>query len=131
MSTTYLALLRGVNVGGRNKLPMKGLAKMFAEMGYGSVRTYVQSGNVIFRAAPDASARLSGLITAQIAKRFGVRTPVVLRTAEQLDAIICHNPFLKRGLAAETLHVLFLAHRPSHRGVSELDPDRSPRNSLR
>jgi DNA phosphorothioation-dependent restriction protein DptG len=51
MSITYLALLRGVNVGGKNKLPMKELAEMFAEMGYGSVRTYIQSGNVIFKAA--------------------------------------------------------------------------------
>jgi uncharacterized protein (DUF1697 family) len=126
MSTTYLALLRGINVGGKNKLPMKGLTEMFVEMGYGQVRTYIQSGNVIFTAVPGASAQLSGLITTEIAKRFGVRTPVVLRTVEQLGAIICNNPFLKQDIPEETLHVLFLANLPSQRAVNELDPDRSP-----
>jgi len=130
MSATYLALLRGVNVGGRNKLPMKDLIEMFVEAGCDNVQTYIQSGNVIFRAAPTVTARLPGLITTQIAKRFGYRTPVVLRTAEQLGDVIVNNPFLQAGAAEETLHVLFLEDRPSPRLVNDLDPHRSPSDAF-
>jgi uncharacterized protein (DUF1697 family) len=126
MSATYLALLRGINVGGKNKLPMKDLVEIFIEAGCESVRTYIQSGNVIFRASPGVSARVSGQITTQIAKNFGYRTPVILRTAEQLRDVISNNPFLKAGAAEDTLHVMFLADLPSHVSVDNLDPDRSP-----
>jgi len=126
MSTTYLALLRGINVGGKNKLPMKDLTEMFVAAGCDNVRSYIQSGNVIFRAAPRVSSQVAGLITAQIATCFGYRTPVVLRTTKQLEDVICHNPFLKVGAAEATLHVLFLADLPDPRRVDGLDPDRSP-----
>src|SRR5271155_5171180 len=109
MSVTYLALLRGINVGGKNKLSMKDLIAIFIGAGCEDVRTYIQSGNVIFRASPGVSARLPGQITTQIAQSFGYRTPVILRTAEQLRDVISSNPFLKAGAAEEMLHVMFLA----------------------
>jgi uncharacterized protein (DUF1697 family) len=126
MSATYLALLRGINVGGKNKVSMKDLTGMFVEAGCENVRTYIQSGNVVFRASPGVSARLPDLITTQIAKCFGYRTPVMLRTAEQLGDVISSNPFLKAGADEATLHVLFLADLPSPLSVDNLDPDRSP-----
>jgi uncharacterized protein (DUF1697 family) len=126
MSATYLALLRGINVGGKNKLPMQDLSEMFVAAGCDDVRTYIQSGNVIFHAAPSVIARFPGLITTQIAERFGYRMPVVLRTTEQLRDVISNNPFLQIGAAEETLHVLFLADQPDPRRVDDLDPDRSP-----
>jgi uncharacterized protein (DUF1697 family) len=126
MPETYLALLRGINVGGKNKLPMKELTVMFSEAGCENVRTYIQSGNVIFRAARSVSARLPGRITTQITERFGYRTPVQLRTTEQLEDVISSNPFLKAGAAEETLYVLFLADLPSQLSVDNLNPDRSP-----
>ncbi len=124
--TTCLALLRGINVGGKNNLAMKDLIEMFIEAGCGNVQSYIQSGNVIFSAAPHASARLPSLITTRIAERFGYRTPVVLRTAEQLREVVLNNPFLEAGAAGETLHVLFLADLPAPHHVADLDPDRSP-----
>ncbi len=126
MSATYVALLRGINVGGKNKLPMNDLREMFTEAGCRDARAYIQSGNVIFRAEPDVAAPLPGVITAQIAERFGYRVPVLLRTAEQIGDVIRHNPFIAAGAAEETLHVLFLADRPSAASVDRLDPDRSP-----
>ena len=110
----YVAFLRGINVGGKNKLPMKDLVEMFVD-GWSceDVRTYIQSGNVIFRASPSIAARLSGQIATQIATSFGYRTPVILRTAEQLRDVISDNPFLNAGAAQETLHVMFLADLPS------------------
>jgi uncharacterized protein (DUF1697 family) len=130
MPVTHVALLRGINVGGKNKLPMKDLAAMFVEAGCGEVRTYIQSGNVIFSAAPALSARLPNLISAQIAKRFGYKIPVVLRTSEKLGKVIRSNPFLNTGVAEEELNVLFLADMPASRNVEDLDPDRSPPDSF-
>ncbi len=126
MPATYLALLRGINVGGKNKLPMKELAALFAEAGCDDVRTYIQSGNVIFSALERVSGRIPGLITAQIADRFGFKTPIILRTTAQIGNVVCNNPFLKAGIVEEGLHVLFLADPPSPRSVLDLDPARSP-----
>lgn len=126
MSATYVALLRGINVGGKNKLPMSDLRDMFTEVGCRDARSYIQSGNVIFRADPAVVASLAGSVTARIAERFGYRVPVLLRTADEIGAVIRHNPFLAAGAAEETLHVVFLADRPSTRSVASLDPDRSP-----
>src|SRR5215831_15707810 len=126
MAKTYLALLRGINVGGKNKLPMKDLSALFVAAGCGDVRTYIQSGNVIFRAEPGVAASLTELIPARIAESFDYQTPVVLRTSEQLHAVVSHNPFLEAGAAEETLHVYFLADLPDPRRVDALDPDRSP-----
>lgn len=126
MSVTHLALLRGINVGGNNKLPMKDLIEIFIEAGCSDVRTYIQSGNVILGASADLASRLPGLITAGIANRFGHRIPVVLRTAAQLGDVLGHNPFLDAGAADEELHVVFLADVPAPHRVEALDPDRSP-----
>lgn len=126
MSSTHLALLRGINLGGKNKLPMKDLVGFFAAAGCDDVRTYTQSGNVIFSASPDVAAQLPAVIPARIAERFGYRTPVVVRTADQLGDVIANNPFLAKGAAEKSLHVMFLADSPSPDRVAALDPERSP-----
>jgi uncharacterized protein (DUF1697 family) len=126
MPTTYVALLRGINVGGKNKLPMKDLGEMFVEAGCRQVRTYIQSGNVIFAADPDLVPALPSSIMAQIAQRFGYRIPVILRTSAEIDTVLRRNPFIEAGAAEDTLHVLFLAGEPSALHVEHLDPDRSP-----
>src|SRR5437763_10413034 len=109
----YVALLRGINVGGANMLPMKDLTGMFVSAGCDNVQTYIQSGNVIFDAAPDVAGRLAGVIEKQIAKRYGLRIPVVLRTAEELGCIARTNPYLEQGSAEDILHIVFLADLPA------------------
>ena len=121
----YIALLRGINVGGKNKLPMLALAALFTESGCRDVQTYIQSGNIIFQAAPEIADALPAQITALIAERYSLHVPVILRTAEQLAEAFHHNPFLAQGLSAETLHVMFLADLPSPEKVAALDPNRS------
>ncbi len=123
--TTNLALLRGINVGGKNVLPMKDLTQIFLDAGCSDVRTYIQSGNVIFRAAPRLLDSLPDGITRGIAGRFGYQIPVVLRTDKQLAEAISKNPFVKPGADVKPLHVLFLADLPSAEGIARLDPDRS------
>jgi uncharacterized protein (DUF1697 family) len=126
MSTRHIALLRGINVGGKNKLPMKDLAALFEEAGCRDVRTFIQSGNVIFDVAPRVSAKVSQAVAAGIAKRFGFSAPVVLRTAEELQKVLRDNPFLRDNVDEDHLHVLFLADEPAPRSLGDLDPKRSP-----
>ena len=121
-----MALLRGINVGGKNLLPMKDLVRLFADAGCADVRTYIQSGNVLFQASPAKAGRLPGVIAQGIADRFGYRTPVLLRTVEELGATIRNNPFLEAGAPESWLHVLFLASQADALHVAALDPDRSP-----
>ena len=121
-----MALLRGINVGGKNLLPMTDLARLFTDAGCAGVRTYIQSGNVLFQAGPAKAQSLPGLIAKAIEDRFGYRTPVLLRTAEELGETIRNNPFLAAGAPETALHVLFLASRPDAVRVAALDPDRSP-----
>ncbi len=122
-ASTHVALLRGVNVGGKNCVPMKELAEIFVDAGCTDVRTYIQSGNVVFRAARALAESLPSRITEQIATRFGCRIPLVLRTAEQLAAAVRDNPFQK--VPQEMLHVYFLAGLPDASRVAQLDPNRS------
>ena len=120
----HVALLRGINVGGKNKLPMKELAALFREAGCEDVRTYIQSGNVLFRAGSTPADAIPSLISASIQERFGYRIPVVTRTAADLRATVEANPFA--AAEADKLLVLFLADAPDAEQVDALDLDRSP-----
>ncbi len=122
----HVALLRGVNLGGKNRLPMKDLATMFTDAGCGSVTTYIQSGNVVFDASPGLARRIPALVEKAIANQFGYRVPVVTRTGGELRKIVRANPFLRAGAEAGTLHVAFLSDLPATAKVKALDPDRSP-----
>jgi uncharacterized protein (DUF1697 family) len=122
MPDTQLALLRGINVGGKNKLPMRDLAGMFEDAACGNVRTFIQSGNVIFSADAKVSVSLAAAIASKIESRFGYKVPVILRTARQLREVVSNNPFPG---AEDILHVMFLADRPSRKQIAALDPNRS------
>jgi uncharacterized protein (DUF1697 family) len=105
---------------------MKDLARMFVEEGCHDVRTFIQSGNVIFRAEPEVIPPLRDRIVEQIAMRYKYQTPLILRTVVDFDSIVGRNPFLKRGVPQDDLHVLFLADSPDSSAVSLLDRDHSP-----
>jgi len=128
---TYVALLRGVNVAGKNKLPMRDLAAIFTEAGCTNVRTYIQSGNVVFSADPGCAKRLPDLVPQRIADRFGFRPPLMLRTADELRKVATGNPFLKSDADVGSLHVAFLADLPPKRCVAALDQRRSPGDSFK
>jgi uncharacterized protein (DUF1697 family) len=129
-AAAHVALLRGINVGGKNPLPMKELAAMVEAAGASDVRTYIQSGNVIFRASPAIARGVAAAVSAAIAGRFGFTAPVVTRSAAELEAIAESNPFLGRGADPATLHVVFLADEPAPERVAALDPRRSPPDEL-
>ena len=128
MTTTpvrHVALLRGINVGGKNTLPMKALVTLFNDAGCTETRTYIQSGNVIFAAPPALARRIPDMVAKEIKTRFGYQVPVVRRTAKELHTIAHANPYLRRGTDSKLLHVAFLADRPTASRVARLDPRRS------
>lgn len=125
-----IALLRGVNVGGKNKLPMKELAAIFVALGCHDVRTYIQSGNVVFRAAPAIWEALPGLVTHALRERLGLDVPLVVRTLARWRRVVEENPFLAGDADRAKLHVAFLADEPAAARVAKLDPDRSPPDEL-
>lgn len=126
MDNVNIALLRGINVGGRNKLPMKALVPIFEAAGCQGVRTYIQSGNVVFSAPSPAGQRVPEKVAAAILEQFGLRVPVILRTASELGAILHTNPFLGVDPGGRSLHVAFLADQPTPENIAQLDPSRSP-----
>lgn len=122
----HIALLRGINVGGKHKLPMKDLLAMFAKAGCADARNYIQSGNVVFRAKSPLAKKIPGVIAAAIRKQFGFEAPVLTRTATELRRIVRDNPYLGRGVDEKLIGVGFLADLPTKARVASLDPDRSP-----
>jgi uncharacterized protein (DUF1697 family) len=89
---TYIAFLRGINVGGNNMLPMSELKSIFNDIGFKNVRTYIQSGNVIFESELSEGMLVKGLERAlQASKQKHI--PVVIRTAKELESVISCNPF--------------------------------------
>ena len=126
MNNVNVALLRGINVGGRNKLPMKELAAMFEDAGCAKVQTYIQSGNVLFQSEPALAEDIPSLVSSAVFSRFGIQVPIVTRTTSELADIVRSNPFMAAGADPDKLHVVFLAHRPDEASFRSLDPNRSP-----
>jgi uncharacterized protein (DUF1697 family) len=122
--TVYVALLRGINVGGNKKVNMAVLKQMFEAIGFGRVQTYINSGNVVFESAsaegPDV---LAGRIEREIETEFGFHVDVILRTAEDLGRIIGDNPFADEGSPEKlNLHVGFMAKLPSENNLDKIRP---------
>jgi uncharacterized protein (DUF1697 family) len=132
-ASIYIALLRGINVGGKQMLPMAALSKMFTDADCADVRTYIQSGNVVFSASPKCAKEIPQLIAAQIKKSFGFEPPIIVRIAAELQSIIADNPFLKsrtNRADEDHLHLAFLSDGPSKANLAALDPNRSPGDSF-
>lgn len=124
--SSAVAFLRGINVGGRAKVPMAELRSVASDLGLRDVRTYLQSGNVVFDAPTDDIAGTGTRLEAAIEEAFDLEVRVVLRTVDELDSVATTNPFLTEDADFKTLHVVFLDHAPGADLVAELDPDRSP-----
>ena len=108
-----ISLLRGVNVGGNNKIKMDELRALYESLGLRDPQTYVQSGNVVCESKEKNLAALAGKIETAIEKKFGFRPDVVLRTASEMGEVVAKNPFAqRRGLEPAKLAVTFLAEEP-------------------
>ncbi|AIQ39129.1 DUF1697 domain-containing protein [Paenibacillus sp. FSL R7-0297] len=121
--STYIALLRGINVGGNKLIKMQELKAMFAELQYENVRTYIQSGNVVFESEESSAIRLSEVISQRIQETFGFGVPVIIRSLEELEAVIAGNPFpLTEPEEFKRLYVSFLDAEPSAEALEMIRP---------
>ena len=119
-----VAFLRAVNVGGRNRVPMKELREVFESLGLTDVGTYVQSGNVVFTAPSKGAAALAASLEQAVADAIGVQAKVLLRTRAELAKIAGAHPFSDDADEPRHLHVLFLRDRPTKAKVGRLEADR-------
>ncbi|MEO2078572.1 MAG: DUF1697 domain-containing protein [Bacillus sp. (in: firmicutes)] len=118
--TIYIALLRGINVGGHNIIKMADLRQLLEKMGLQKVKTYIQSGNVLFDAEQDATL-LTQQVEEEIKNTFGFPVPVILRTAEELEQIIKNCPYSIDSLnEGESVQLAFLADEPSQDKIDNL-----------
>jgi uncharacterized protein (DUF1697 family) len=118
---TYVALLRGVNLGAHNKVSMADLRSLFAALGAEDVATYVQSGNVVFKSRSANASQLVEAIEKRIARELGLDVTVVLRTQAQLAKVAAGNPFAERQDEPRKLLVTFLAEAADRSRVRGLD----------
>lgn len=117
---TQIVLLRGINVGGRRKLPMADLKQLLTKLGCTNVRTYVQSGNAVLE-HPDKPNTLAQGIAAGIETQFGLDVPTQVLTAKQLKDIVAKNFFIKeKGIDITKLHVTFLDSAPKASDVAAI-----------
>jgi uncharacterized protein (DUF1697 family) len=89
----YIALLRGINVGGHKKVPMKDLKTLMETLGFKEIKTLLNSGNVVFNAVETSVMALEEELSAQLEKRFGFPVPVVVRSGDTLSKMVASDPF--------------------------------------
>ena len=128
---TYIALFRGINVGGKNSLPMKELAAILDDLQCQNIKTYIQSGNVVFESKENDPARLANKIGLEIKKRRGFEPYVLLLGLEKLEKVIKSNPFPEAESDPKTLHVGFLASTPKDPDLKKLESIKSDSERFR
>lgn len=118
--TTYIAFLRGINVGAHNLMKMDDLRDLCESLGFENVRTYIQSGNVVFE-APEADPRTFGDdLEGAIADEFGYDVSVLVRTRAELDDVVERQPFDEPSDENTKLYVTFLQDEPGDEGIRAL-----------
>jgi uncharacterized protein (DUF1697 family) len=118
---TYIALFRGINVGGRHSLPMKELVALLQDLDCRNVKTYIQSGNAVFESKVNNTSQLSRKISAEIKKRRGFEPHVLLLRLEEMEKAITNNPFPDGENDPQALHVGFLTSTPKKPDLERLE----------
>lgn len=117
----YISILRGINVSGNRMIKMDELRKMYESLKFKNVKTYIQSGNVLFENMKMKPADLEKQISKQILKQFGFEVPVLVKDAEEFKTVLKNNPFVNvRKEDITKLHVTFLADEPNQTNVEKI-----------
>ena len=128
----HVALLRGVNVGGRTMVAMAELRALLETLGLGKVRTLLASGNAVFESPKLSGAKLEGKLEEAIRAGLGVETTVLVRTPEELEEAVAANPFREEARSDPArLHVMFLRSAPAAAHVSALQAAIKGRETVR
>jgi len=123
---TYIGLLRGINVGGNNLLPMKELTTLLAGLGLHNIKTYIQSGNVVFQSERTNTSELSQEITLAIKQSHGFAPYVLVLDAKALQAAITANPFPEGEAEPKSLHLFFMDVAPQKINWETLERLKTP-----
>jgi uncharacterized protein (DUF1697 family) len=118
---TYVSLLRGINVSGRNRIPMADLRALYEALGHQVVSTYVQSGNVVSNSSTRSADTVAREIERAITDDLGLDVTVLVRTPAQLAKVVAANPLVQGGVDPTKLHVTFLASKPARAQVDALN----------
>jgi len=131
--TAYISILRGINVSGQKMIRMEELKTLYEGLGFSGVRTFIQSGNVIFKTGLIQSiSGLSGKIEKAIGEKYHFHVPVIIRTSDEMMLILSSNPFLnEEGIDREKLHVTFLDREPPPANVSSIQKIQLPADRFR
>jgi uncharacterized protein (DUF1697 family) len=113
---THVALLRGINVGGKNKVAMSDLREIVTALGHTEVKTYINSGNVVFTSTEADTGRLAAALEEAIESRLGLRPGVVVLSREELVQVIADNPYPQED-SARLLHAVFRRQEMSQEGA--------------
>lgn len=128
---TYIALIRGINVGGKNRLPMKVLMAMLEAMGCCQVKPYIQSGNAVFGSEEKDALKLSNQISLAIGQQCGFGPSVLILEFQELQRAIAENPFPQAAADPKTVHLGFLADIPEHPKLDKLEALRKDSEDFR
>ena len=121
MTNVYIALIRGINVGGSHLLPMKDLKLLFEQHGCDEVKTYIQSGNVVFRSTDANAGRLARRVTAAVAKARGFEPRLLVLTRRELERAAAGNPFPQADDNPASVHLFFLAEAAKSADVTSMN----------
>jgi len=121
---SWVLLFRGINVGGNNLLPMKSLVSILQNLGIDDVRTYIQSGNVVFRMSETPAKDTAAKISAAVEKDFGFRPHILMLSSADLRDIVAKNPFVAAADEPKMLHCFFLSETPGNPDLKGLDAAR-------
>jgi len=117
---TYISILRGINLGGHNSIQMTSLKEIYEKLGFKKVVTYIQSGNVIFKASKNESdLTFAKKIEAAILKKYKFNVPIIIRSFPEMEKIISTNPLVnQKEINIERLHVTFLSENPKQENLT-------------
>ncbi|MCA6364303.1 MAG: DUF1697 domain-containing protein [Bacteroidetes bacterium] len=123
--TTYIALLRGINVSGKRLIKMDALKTLCTSLGFEHVQTYIQSGNIVFQTTQKKTAVLQDTLRIALETAFGFEVPVCIKTSTELTQIITQNPFTSNpSFNPEHLHITFLHSPTDHTLLSKIDREK-------
>jgi uncharacterized protein (DUF1697 family) len=125
----YVALLQGVNIGSKKRIKMDALRSLIADLGGSDVRTYINSGNVVFQHEESDASKLETRLEAALRNHVGMDVATIVRTAAEMRQIVEDNPFPEAADEPKTVHVLFLRNAPAVEDIDTVDemetgPDR-------
>jgi len=125
---TFISILRGINVSGQKKILMADLKALYQSLNFEDVSTYIQSGNVVFKAPENSNGKeLARKIEAAISGKYNFHVPIIIRTAAEMENILAVNPFLKdASIDPEKLHVTFLEEIPDQKNLESIKDFHSP-----